>query len=55
MIKDLQIKIQFLKNGRKSNTSSTQNFQDYGRSNKYNLREKSNRKSGGKLGIKGVR
>lgn len=53
MIRDLQIEIQFLKNGRKSNTSSTPSSQDYGRSNKYNLREKSNRKSGGQIGHKG--
>lgn len=53
MIRDLQIEIQFLKNGRKSDTSSTPGSQDYGRSNKYNLREKSNRKSGGQIGHKG--
>jgi len=53
MIRDLQIEIQFLKNGRKSDTSSTPSSQDYGRSNKYNLREKSNRKSGGQIGHKG--
>ena len=35
MIRDLQIEIQFLKNGRKSDTSSTPSSQDYGRSNKY--------------------
>jgi transposase len=53
MIRDFQIEIQFLKNGRKSDTSSTPSSQDYGRSNKYNLREKSNRKSGGQIGHKG--
>lgn len=53
MIRDLQIEIQLLKNGRKSDTSSTPSSQDYGRSNKYNLREKSNRKSGGQIGHKG--
>ena len=42
-----------LKNGRKSDTSSTPSSQDYGNSNKYNLREKSNRKSGGQIGHKG--
>ena len=42
-IVDLQIEIELLRNGRKSNTS----FQDYGRSNKYNLREKNTEKSGG--------
>lgn len=53
MIRDLQIEIQLLKNGRKSDTSSTPSSQDYGRSNKFNLREKSNRKSGGQIGHKG--
>ena len=53
MIRDLQIEIQFLKNGRKSDTSSTPSSQDYGRSNKCNLREKSNKKSGGQIGHKG--
>ena len=53
MIRDLQIEIQLLKNGRKSDTSSTPSSQDYGRSNKYNLREKSDRKSGGQIGHKG--
>lgn len=53
MIRDLQIEIQLLKNGRKSDTSSTPGSQDYGRSNKYNLREKSDRKSGGQIGHKG--
>lgn len=53
LIKDLQIEIQLLKNGRKSDTSSTPSSQDYGRSNKFNLREKSNRKSGGQIGHKG--
>lgn len=42
-----------LKNGRNSNTSSTPSSHDYGRSNKFNLREKSNRKSGGQTGHKG--
>ncbi len=53
IVRDLQIEIRFLKNGRKSDTSSTPSSQDYGRSNKYNLREKSNRKSGGQIGHKG--
>ena len=53
MIRDLQIEIQLLKNGRKSDTSSTPSSQDYARSNKYNLREKSDRKSGGQIGHKG--
>lgn len=55
MIRDLQIEIQFLKNGRKSDTSSTPSSQDYGRGNKHNLRENPTEKVGGKLGIKGVR
>lgn len=53
LIKDLQIEIQLLKNARKSDTSSTPSSHDYGRSNKYNLREKSNKKSGGQIGHKG--
>ena len=53
LIRDLQIEIQLLKNGRKSDKSSTPSSQDYGRSNKFNLREKSNRKSGGQIGHKG--
>ena len=53
MIKELQIEIQLLKNGRKSDKSSTPSSQDYGRSNKFNSREKSNRKSGGQTGHKG--
>lgn len=53
LIKDLQTEIKLLKNGRKSDTSSTPSSQDYGRSNKCNLREKTNRKSGGQSGHKG--
>lgn len=53
LIKELQIEIKLLKNGRNSNTSSTPSSHDYGRSNKFNLREKSNRKSGGQTGHKG--
>lgn len=53
LIRDLQTEIKLLKNGRKSDTSSTPSSQDYGNSNKYNLREKSNRKSGGQIGHKG--
>ncbi len=49
----MQIEIRLLKNGRNSNTSSTPSSHDYGRSNKFNLREKSNRKSGGQTGHKG--
>jgi len=53
LIKDLQIEIQLLKNGRKSDTSSTPSSHDFGRVNKYNLREKGNKKSGGQIGHKG--
>jgi len=53
LIRELQIEIKLLKNGRNSNTSSTPSSHDYGRSNKFNLREKSNRKSGGQTGHKG--
>jgi transposase len=53
LIKELQIEIQLLKNGRNSNTSSTPSSQDYTRSNKFNSRQKSNRKSGGQKGHKG--
>jgi len=53
LIKELQIEIQLLKNGRKSNTSSTPSSQDYTRSNVKNLREKTTRKPGGQVGHKG--
>ncbi len=53
LIEQLRIEIELLKNGRKSDTSSTPSSQDYGRSNKFNFREKSNRKSGGQKGHKG--
>jgi transposase len=53
LIKQLQIEIQLLKNGRRSDTSSTPSSQDYSRSNKNNLREKTGRKPGGQLGHKG--
>ena len=53
IIEELRIKIDLLKNGRKSDTSSTPSSQDYGRSNKFNLREKSGKKSGGQPGHKG--
>jgi transposase len=53
LIKELQAEIKLLKNGRKSDTSSTPSSQDYGRSHKCNLRKKSNRKSGGQIGHKG--
>lgn len=53
LIRELQIEIQLLKNGRKSNTSSTPSSHDYTRSNVKNSREKSNRKPGGQKGHKG--
>lgn len=53
VIKDLRIEIELLKNGRKSDTSSTPSSQDYGRSNKFNFREKSGKKDGGQYGHKG--
>ena len=53
LINELRIEIELLKNGRNSNTSSTPSSQDYGRSNKFNSRQKSNRKSGGQKGHKG--
>lgn len=54
LIKDLRTEIKLLKNGRKSDTSSTPSSQDYGKSKKNNnLREKSGKKSGGQFGHKG--
>ena len=53
VIEGLRIEIELLKNGRKSDTSSTPSSQDYGRSNKFNSRKKSNKKSGGQFGHKG--
>jgi len=53
IIKELRIEIELLKNGRNSDTSSTPSSQDYGRSNKFNSRQKSHRKSGGQKGHKG--
>lgn len=53
LIKELQLEIKLLKNGRKSNTSSTPSSQDYTRSNVKNSRIKSGRKSGGQPGHKG--
>jgi len=52
-VTDLRTEIQLLKNGRNSRTSSTPSSHDYGRSNKYNSREKSGRKPGGQKGHKG--
>jgi len=52
-IGDLQTEIRLLKNGRKSDTSSTPSSQDFGKGNKNNLREKSEGKSGGQKGHKG--
>ena len=53
VIKDLRTEIDLLKNGHKSDTSSTPSSQDYGRSNKFNSRQSSGRKSGGQPGHKG--
>jgi transposase len=53
LIAELRVEIELLKNGRKSDTSSTPSTQDYGRSNKFNFREKSGRKGGGQPGHKG--
>lgn len=53
MIQSLQIEIQLLKNGQKSDTSSTPSSRDYTRSNKYNLRKKSDKPSGGQKNHKG--
>lgn len=50
---ELRIEIELLKNGRKSDTSSTPSSQDYSRSNKFNFRKKSGKKSGGQPGHKG--
>jgi transposase len=52
--KRLQEQINLLRNGRKSNTSSTPPSHDIGRSNSKNLRIKTGRKSGGQHGHKGV-
>lgn len=52
-VKNLRTEIQLLKNGRNSRTSSTPSSQDYGRSNKYNSREKSGKKPGGQNGHMG--
>jgi len=53
-VKFLNEKILLLKNGRKSNTSSTPPSHDIGRSNKKNSREPSTRKTGGQPGREGV-
>ena len=50
LLKVLETEIRLLKNGRKSNTSSTPSSQDYSRSNQSNLREKTGRKPGGQIG-----
>ena len=53
-VKALQEENQLLKNGRKSNTSSTPPSHDIGRSNKKSLREPSTRKTGGQSGHRGA-
>ncbi len=52
-VKELEEEIRLLKNGRKSNTSSTPPSQDIGRSNSKSLREPSLRKPGGQEGHEG--
>lgn len=52
-VKALQEENLLLKNGRKSNTSSTPPSQDFGRSNKKSLRMPSTRKTGGQKGHDG--
>ena len=52
-VKSLLETIELLKNGRKSNTSSTPSSQDLQRSNSRNLREKSARMPGGQFGHQG--
>ena len=52
--KKLHEEINLLRNGRKSNTSSTPPSHDIGRSNSKNLRIKTGRKSGGQHGHKGA-
>lgn len=53
-VKLLQEEICLLKNGRKSNTSSSPPSQDIGRSNQKSLREPSGRKTGGQQGHEGT-
>jgi len=53
-IKTLREENHLLKNGRKSNTSSTPPSHDFGRSNKKSLREPSTRKPGGQPGHEGT-
>ena len=50
----MQEENRLLKNGRKSNTSSTPPSHDFGRSNKKSLREPSTRTTGGQLGHEGT-
>lgn len=54
LIEELQTEIRLLKNGRKSDTSSTPSSQDYSRSHKNNSREKTGRNPGGQQGHKGT-
>ena len=53
-IKSLEEENRLLKNGRKSNTSSSPPSQDYSRNNKKSLREPSTRKTGGQHGHHGT-
>jgi transposase len=52
-VAELEKEIRLLKNGHKSDTSSTPPSVDIGRSNRVSLREKSGKKSGGQKGHKG--
>ena len=52
-VKDLRTEVKMLKNGRKSDTSSTPSSQDFGRSNRHNSRQRTGRKRGGQPGHKG--
>jgi len=53
LIRELQIEIELLKNGRRSKTSSTPSSQDYTKGHNNNLRVKTGKKSGGQKGHKG--
>ncbi len=54
LIQEMQTEQKLLKNGRRSDTSSTPSSQDYGRSKNNNSREKTGRKPGGQKGHKGT-
>ena len=52
VIEELRLEIKLLKKGSSSNTSSTPSSQDYTYKSNINLREKTNKKSGGQSGHK---